>query len=404
MKKYFYILAALSIVPNFALAQSFDNEVDSELDQIATQQQQVVAPAQALPAQQATVIPANQQPIYILNQGSPVAAQSAQAQQPAQQQQAIQKQPTTLIEASPLTESRAEQIRKARQDAEVQTEQKIVEKLEASRMEDEKKRADVLFGNKFSQLQDQSQQQQQQPVQQVQQPVYVQPAPVQQVQVQQKQDDNSTRDMVREEIRAAMKTEDEVADAPIETRYFGAMAGIGDYPDVRNVHGNYSLGASFGTIYDNSLIVEGSFMYSNYSVDQLVFVGGNYYGGSVDMNQYSGALSAKYQFLSGLIRPILGGVVQYSYRTFAWNGNGNGYSYTSSDTADSHAIDVGVVTGVDLAFNSKFSLGLDFRYLWNLSSRVNNSNNSYWMPGYQSGTPVEKLQYYVMSLVGKVTF
>ena len=62
------------------------------------------------------------------------------------------KQPTTVIEASPLTESKAETIRKARQDAELATEQTIVEKLEMSRMEDEKRRAEVLFGDKFNSL------------------------------------------------------------------------------------------------------------------------------------------------------------------------------------------------------------------------------------------------------------
>lgn len=403
MKKYFYILAALSIAPNFALAQSFDNEVDAELDQIATQQQvappQAVVPAQMPQQVSAAAAPApapTQQPIYILNQGTSSNAQASQVSQQA----AVQKQPTTLIEASPLTESRAEQIRKARQDAEVQTEQKIVEKLETARMEDEKKRADVLFGDKFQQMANTPQQVQQ--VQQVQAPVAVQQMPVQQVEAQPQKDDDSTRDLVREEIRAAMKAEDEAPEAPIETRYFGALAGVGDYPDVQNVHGNYALGAQFGTIYDSSTIVEGSFFYSNYSVDQIVNNGFGYYSGSVDMNQYTAALAGKYQFLSGLIRPIVGGLVQYSYRTFSWNPNG--YGYYSSNTAASHAIDVGAIAGVDLAFTPKFTLGLDFRYLWNMSSTVSSGNSNPWLPGYQGGTPVEKLQYYVMSIVGRVTF
>ena len=40
-----------------------------------------------------------------------------------------------------------------RQDEEMKTESRIVEKLEQSRMEDEKKRASVLFGDKFDNLQ-----------------------------------------------------------------------------------------------------------------------------------------------------------------------------------------------------------------------------------------------------------
>ncbi len=393
MKKYFYILAALSIAPQFALAQSFDTEVDAEIDQIATQQ------ANPSSSSRASV---SQQPIYILNQGAPVATQTTTVQQPvtaqasqAQAVMAVQKQPTTMIEATPLTESRAEQIRKARQDAELQTEQKIVEKLEVSRMEDERKRASLLFGDKLNH------QEQAAPAPVVQ----ATPVPVQPIIVQApaapKED---TRDIVREEIRAAMKVEEETPLAPLETRYFGALAGIGDYPDVRNVRGNYSLGAQFGTVYDSSMIVEGTFMMSNYSVDQVAYYNYGTVAGTVDMNQYSGALAAKYQFLSGLIRPVLGGIAQYSYRTFAWSQNGYSY-YSNNDTASSHAIDLGVNAGVDIAFSPKFSLGFDMRYMWNMSSRVNSSNNSnYWMPGYQVGTPVEKLQYYVMSLVGRVTF
>jgi hypothetical protein len=64
---------------------------------------------------------------------------------------------------------------------------------------------------------------------------------------------------------------------------------------------------------------------------------------------------------------------------------------------------VGVVGGADLVFTPKFALGLDFRYMFNMASRVD-SNNSYWMSSSQYGTPIEKLQYYVMSVVGKVTF
>ena len=59
----------------------------------------------------------------------------------------IQQQPVTEVEASPLSESRAEMLRKARRQTEVQTEQKIVEKLEASRLADEKKRAKKLYVN-----------------------------------------------------------------------------------------------------------------------------------------------------------------------------------------------------------------------------------------------------------------
>jgi hypothetical protein len=64
------------------------------------------------------------------------------------QQQAVQ-QPTTVVEASPVVESKAEVLRKQRQNAELATEQKIVEKLEDSRLQEEKARADRLFGDRL---------------------------------------------------------------------------------------------------------------------------------------------------------------------------------------------------------------------------------------------------------------
>ncbi|QDK37399.1 hypothetical protein [Bdellovibrio sp. NC01] len=408
MKKYFYILAALTIAPTFALAQSLESDVDAELDQIYSNQaaaapQTSAAVAAPAAAQQGQPLNLNgSQPIYILNQ----APSNATAQV---QQSQVQKQPTTVIEASPLTESRADQIRKSRQDAEVQTEQKIVEKLEQSRMEDEKRRADVLFGDKFNQMNNR-QQQQEVPVQvqQQAQPVQVQQVPVQQVQ----EPKENTRDIIREELAAAMKTETEAAQAPIETKYVAVMAGIADLPDVRNVKGNYSLGVSFGNKYDN-LILEGTFLYSNYTVDQGAANGYSYsyaypYSNiyipmNVDVNQYTGQLAGKLQLFSGIIRPVVGALVSYSYRTFAWANNNNGYAYSNDTSASSHAIDVGALAGVDLEFNPKYSLGLDFRYMWNMSSRINADNNT-WLNAPSYGTPIEKLQYYVMSVVGRVNF
>lgn len=395
MKKYFYILAALSIAPTFALAQSIESDVDAELDEMYSSQSAAQAPA--APATISSSAPVSGQPIYILNQATPTS--NAQLQQPQ-----IQKQPTTIIEASPLTESRAEQIRRARQDAELQTEQRIVEKLEASRMEDEKKRASVLFGDKFNQM---NEQQQQQP-QAVQQPVYAQPVQVQQVE----EPKENTRDIIREELAAAMKVEEDAAMAPLETKYVAGILGIADLPDVRNVKGNYSLGVAFGTKYDN-FVVEGSFLYSNYTVEGQGYYSGGYgYGypyntgggywtpDNIDVNQYTGSLAAKVQLFSGIIKPVIGGLVAYSYRQFSW-ANNNGYSYNDTK-ANSHAIDIGTIVGADLEFSPKYSLGVDFRYMWNLSSRLNADNT--WMTGPQYGTPIEKLQYYVMSIVGRVNF
>ncbi|MBX2989234.1 MAG: hypothetical protein KF802_15205 [Bdellovibrionaceae bacterium] len=389
------LLLAMSPGMSYAQNGAFEQDLDREIDQIsAARTNPQAAYAQTAPAG-ATIAPqgsTNGQPIYILNQATPTStAQVQQAQ--------VQKQPQVEIIGSPVAKSRAEQIRDARQQAEVETENRIVEKLEQSRIEDEKRRASMLFGGAFEQ------QSAPQPVQQV---VPVQAAPVAvaaPVVVDNSLKEETVRSVVREELQTAMKKPEPTI--PIETRYFGAIVGIGDYPDVKNVRGNYALGASFGNIYDNSMVVEGTFLYSDYTVadfqtnpfDPYC----NCYGPKmIDVHQYSGSMAVKYMFLDGLIRPIAGGLVQYSYRTYGWSKDNFGYP-VKSDEVNSHAIDVGVVAGADIAFNNRFSLGFDFRYMWNVASRVN--SQPYWFTQYPYfGTPMEKLQYYTMSLVGRVNF
>ena len=366
MKKYLSLLVTIAMaVPQLSAAQSFEDEIDAELGNQGTD---VSVSTQSV----------SSQPVYIVNQ--------AQAQnQQSQADQAVQQQPTTLIQASPVTDSRAEQIRKARQDAELETEQKIVEKLEASRMEDEKRRAQALFGDRLES-------QQAAPV--MAQPVVVQaPVTVESVRP-------DTRDLVREELRAAMKEEEEAAMMPTESRYFGATIGIADYPDLGGITGNYSLGASFGTVYDGTVIVEGSFLFSNYTAGLAGYTSGFY---QQDINQYSGALAAKYQLFDGMVRPVVGGIVQYSYRTYELTDvYGNNLSVNNTLTGQesnlsTHAIDLGLILGADLVFTPKFSLGFDFRYLFNMASQSNSSQ--FW-----GGKALEKFDYYVMGIVGRVSF
>jgi len=399
-KKIFLFLASLLAgTAVYSQVTSMDADVDAELNQLYSGQ--AVGSAGSVPQQNLQLPPAapapaqsvSQAPVY---QAAPVTQQSALMQ--------IQKQPTTLIEASPLTESRAEAIRKGRQEEELRTEAKIVEKLEQSRMEDEKKRAAILFGDKFDALQNSHQAPPapvaplQAPVQPMQAPLAPAPAPAPIILQNEKED---TRDVVREEIRAALDDEKNAITAPVEVRYFGGTVGITEYPDTSEIKSNFAFGAAFGTRYDQ-LLVEGSFLYSNATVDIINYARGRMTD-SYDVNQYTGAMSAKYQMFSGVVRPVIGGTIAYSYRRFTLNNNNYYYgSSGSEDTGNSHAVDLGVIGGADLEFSPKFSLGAEFKYMFNLSSRVNAKypNSTY---GYV-GTPIEKLNYYVMGLTARVNF
>lgn len=399
--KSFLILAVLSLIPGVGFTQgaALESEVDSELEQLYTTQ----APAKKVVVQAQPAGGSQTQPIYILNQATPSAQANAQNTNTVQTQQ-IQKQPTTFVEASPMVESRADQMRKSRMDAEGQTETKIVEKLEQSRLDDEKRRADVLFGNKFDQLNNKPEEQQQQPVQPVQpiQPTVIQ-VPVQTIApppVEQK--DVLTREAIREELQSALKVEQDVPTTAVETKYFSALLGMPDHPDSSNIRGNYSLGAIFGTKYDDTYAVEGAFVFSNYTMNPIYYNG--YVAPDMDVNQYSGSIGIKYFMFSGMVKPFVGGLGQYTYRTFQWANTGYAQYYTNSNnetSTNSHAIDLGVNVGADVTFNSKFTVGFDYRYFFNLSSRRNQSAFAY-QPYY--GTALEQLNSTLVSVTAKVQF
>lgn len=358
---FIFLVTGLLAVTSFGQT-SFDSDVDSELDQVYSTPapgRQPIAPA-------------------------PVLAQPR-----------VQKQPVTYVEATPLQESRADQMRKARQDAEMQTETKIVEKLEQSRMDDEKRRAGILFGDKFNSMNGE------QPAPAAAPAAAPQPIPIQVIPAPQSE---NTRDIIRDELQAALKTEETVPTQPVSTRYFGAVAGMGEYPDVANVTGNYAVGFTVGTKFDDSYSVEGGFLYSSYQLENKTPYG-YFYPRYQDVTQYSGSLAVKYLFLSGTIRPILGGLVQYSYRTYALSSkNNNDYYYGGNSSlykeTNSHAVDMGTIIGVELELSQRVAIGADFKYMFNLTSR-NNADNSYTPPGT---TPLEKLNYYVMSVSARMNF
>lgn len=412
MKRFAYLaMSVLMPMTSFAQNQySFDDEVNAELDKMyqGSSSRGVLAQtqSQSSPQVQVNVTPTQTASVSNTTQASqvaPVAQQQQVAQAPAI---VVQKQPTTMIEASPLQESKAELLRKSRQDAEVSTEQKIVEKLELSRLEDEKRRSEALFGDKLNQ-----QKQEQVAVPAVIPVVIAEPQAVQVVAPVIKKEEAAVldRDAVRSEVRASlaeMKEKEDSDKNKFERKtYVAGLAGMGEYPDIANVRGNYSLGFAVGQRINERVQLEGSFLYSNFDVEQrdggFDWTTGLYYPRITGMDQYQTAVVGKYAFLDGAIRPVIGGALAYTYRTFSDKQFGS-----SSNNAQSHSLDVGLVTGLDMAVSEAFTIGLDVRYMWNLTSRTQNSGfqRSFSQSVYGSDTPVEQLSHMNISLVGRATF
>lgn len=430
MKHKLKLLALTAFLPAAVLAQttSLDEEVNAELDRMY--QTQAATPQQATQAAPAVQVNVQAQPsvssFQSANQGSAQTADQSQAQLQ------VQKQPTTYIEASPLTESNAEKLRKSRQDAEVSTEQKIVEKLEESRLNDEKKRAEVLFGDKFNALSNQAQPAVEaapaapvapavaQPVQPI--PVVVvneQPAVevVKETPEEKAEKEKMDRELVRTEINSALtelKTTQAAAaqeEKPKDKSYISLMAGSGDYPDAVNVKGQYSMGVAVGRKFNDRLALEGSFIYSNYQVEQPLSAGGgcvpNPYTGVcevypriTDMNQYGTSALVKYQLLGGTLRPEIGALMSYTYRTFTDK------QFAISDaTVSSQALDAGLMIGASLELTESFALGLDYRQMVNMTNKVDgNTLQKSSIYGKSNYTPIEQMSYYNLSVVGRATF
>jgi opacity protein-like surface antigen len=104
--------------------------------------------------------------------------------------------------------------------------------------------------------------------------------------------------------------------------------------------------------------------------------------------------------LGGTFRPEVGAVASYTFRSYT-----DTQFALSSDSVSSQAFDVGFMTGVSLELSQSFSLGFDFRYMQNLSNKVDSQfQKSYVQPYLKSDKPVERLNYYTMGLVLRSTF
>ena len=183
--------------------------------------------------------------------------------------------------------------------------------------------------------------------------------------------------------------------------YASALIGIGAYPEVNNVDKGYNASIAAGYYFGEQLMFEVGFgvAKSQLNVKNQLYANQR---DNFDINQYQGNLAAKYR-LDGLFgsnfRPQLGLVVSYTYRKFSQTSN---LILVSGNTGSSTAMDGGLGGGIDYDLNRSFSLGLDYRYMFNISNQVNANyvNPSY---GYR-GTSIESLQYYVAGVAARMSF
>ncbi len=350
--------------------------------------------------------------IYNSSQSAPVmGGASTQVQS-----ENIQKQPTSRVEASPLTESRADQLRKTRQGFEVETEQKIVEKLESARIDDEKRRADRLFGDRFNTPQEQA-------------PVAPSVNPPPQGAVYPTQPKTAPTPVVlpppERELTAAETLENELNEADLKavskgrtstkmaelpeaksesSSYIGALVGMPGYAGVNNVQGKYALGVALANKSKKRFITEFSFLYSSFDLEKVNRGVVDYYTGEVipiitAVDQYTGSLGLKYQLLSGFVRPVIGALAAYTYRSYT-DTQYSGKSYS----ATSQAFDWGATAGVDVELDEDYTIGFEYRYMSNFSSQVDSGVRRSFSRRLSQSTPLEELNSYFIGATVKANF
>ncbi|MGE4133394.1 MAG: OmpW family outer membrane protein [Bdellovibrionales bacterium] len=389
---------------------------------------------QTMLAQNETLSPdiadSNKQGVIILNTNtnSNTSANIAPAQPAAVEQ------PATVVEAQPVLESKAEAMRKARQDAEVQTEQKIVEKLEESRLREEQERANRLFGNKF----DAPQEQQPQPVVA---PVVVpaatattvvtpDPVPAKAVVAEEKEESKEPVEakatnvhiekieiVQPEQIQsktpppqiesvtpvapvAVSKAEVEEDDQKEEVKgskyYVSGSLGAMTY-DASNVKENFGGGVSVGTIVNDRAAIEIGFLYSNHYID--TFWNPGIYR---ELDQYDIGINAKYYLLTTRIRPYVGAGVSYIVREYNDRVVPNFAPPTNVSSEQTESVNLGLAVGADFIVNEMFAIGGGLDYSTNMMNRNDFNFANYGLP--ENTKALEEIDFFTVKVNAKLMF
>lgn len=368
-------------------------------------------------------------------------------------------QPTTVISAAPLAPSRADEIRRARERAEVETEQGIVEKLEKDRLEDETKRRENLFGKRKKHKEDEETQIVVVPVA----PPVVAPAPVAAPVVAApvvsapaavvnsapaadsagkanvtatSQGDYSPASAtatiittssapsepttviqapvkseaeLRSEIESDIRAENKASlknivkeEEPKKNKFsVGGVLSTLSYPDAFNTNSDFGAGVSFGWQGPNRLGVEGTFMYSQHTIDDSYWLYKN-------VDQQNWMVAARYNVLAGSISPVVGALVSYTHREYTdMYDNGYGGSFQGPNSANSDSIDVGLILGVEFQASKNITLGVDYRYITNMTTRYSDPdvfNRSVYQSYYDDYKPLEEIDYDMVAFSVKFLF
>ncbi len=187
--------------------------------------------------------------------------------------------------------------------------------------------------------------------------------------------------------------------------YISAVLGTTAYPDVNNVNGKYNVMGSLGYIWQKSFVFELGGGAANYDMEA--------YNATVlnrkdkfEIDQYYMTGAAKYRMPFGRIVPSAGIFMQVTQRNFTQRDPNNvGNNGMTIDRGNSQTTDAGLVGTLDFEMTRDFAIGLDMRYMINVSNKADDvANVNSASQGSVAVTPIEKLQSYSAGISARMNF
>jgi hypothetical protein len=203
--------------------------------------------------------------------------------------------------------------------------------------------------------------------------------------------------------------------------YISPLLGITN-TNADNIDSGLATGVAMGSRFATNFSVEGSFLYSDVSLDGNAYevIDDNVYPSFEEVQQFSLGAGVSYHFYHwGIFQPKISGLLAYTYRDFDGSRYGNA-------SASSTAVDAGIGIGADMTISKNVTVGAELRWMNNLSysrdmgdTNYNNSNyggcgnRGYGSSGYNrggycggstGGTALEEASYQMLLINAKFNF
>ena len=210
------------------------------------------------------------------------------------------------------------------------------------------------------------------------------------------------REILKSEITQEVHSKLLVEDQKPLRYYMTGTVGTANYSRVINVQSKMGTGFSVGADINERLAFEAMFFYSRHLIDE------GYWRDSLDvyqeMDQYNIGILGKYKIVNGFVSPYVGGIGNITRRDYSEIGVNHGDKLGIEDlnnTTSSTAFDMGVSLGFEVELTQNFLVGCEWRFMRNLYQET---EFDFGQLGYEDGTPIEEINYRILSISLKAVF